>query len=196
MLTDTFTAKAFFSDYTSNPTRALRWMTLRQDSGDPFVFAKQAKQAWVTVRKEAQEQGSGETASRVRLIFSDGLDVEKAIELQKGCDELEVGGELGDCTTLQTRRGHGQIGSFADTWFIASFGIGTFLTNDFNKASHPDQVSKPLNIVIKLNQIDGKNCVKLSDDKGKVSLLPNSITAGLEILCELPLLSRLLTILP
>jgi nicotinate phosphoribosyltransferase len=50
----------------------------------------------------------------------------------------------------------------------AAFGIGTFLTNDFNKASDPSEISKPLNIVIKLNQIDGKPCVKLSDDKGKV----------------------------
>jgi nicotinate phosphoribosyltransferase len=54
---------------------------------------------------------------------------------------------------------------------IASFGIGTFLSNDFQKASKPDTVSKPLNIVIKLNKIEGKNCVKLSDDAGKVSLL-------------------------
>ena len=51
----------------------------------------------------------------------------------------------------------------------ASFGIGTFLTNDFRKVSDPSQVSKALNIVIKLNKIDGKECVKLSDDKGKVS---------------------------
>lgn len=33
----------------------------------------------------------------------------------------------------------------------------------------PDEMSKPLNMVIKLSQIDGKDCVKLSDDKGKVS---------------------------
>lgn len=51
----------------------------------------------------------------------------------------------------------------------AAFGIGTFLTNDFNKSSDPAQVSKPLNIVIKLNEINGRACVKLSDDKGKVS---------------------------
>jgi nicotinic acid phosphoribosyltransferase len=45
----------------------------------------------------------------------------------------------------------------------AAFGIGTFLSNDFRKASDPDQVSKPLNIVIKLNKINGKDAVKLSD---------------------------------
>jgi nicotinate phosphoribosyltransferase len=51
---------------------------------------------------------------------------------------------------------------------IASFGIGTFLTNDFKKASDKSKVSTPLNIVIKLNKINGRNCVKLSDDIGKV----------------------------
>lgn len=49
----------------------------------------------------------------------------------------------------------------------ASFGIGTHLTNDFRKASDPSAKSEPLNIVIKLNEIDGRACVKLSDDKGK-----------------------------
>jgi nicotinate phosphoribosyltransferase len=51
---------------------------------------------------------------------------------------------------------------------IASFGIGTFLTNDFKKASDKSKASTPLNIVIKLNKINGRNCVKLSDDIGKV----------------------------
>jgi nicotinic acid phosphoribosyltransferase len=51
----------------------------------------------------------------------------------------------------------------------AAFGIGTFLTNDFKRVSDPSQTSKALNIVIKLNQLNGRDCVKLSDDAGKVS---------------------------
>jgi nicotinate phosphoribosyltransferase len=43
-----------------------------------------------------------------------------------------------------------------------SYGIGTYFTNDF-----PDV--KPLNIVIKLRSIDGNECIKLSDDKGKIT---------------------------
>jgi nicotinate phosphoribosyltransferase len=44
------------------------------------------------------------------------------------------------------------------------------LTNDFSKVSDSTKISKPLNIVIKLSRIDGHDCVKLSDDKGKVSV--------------------------
>jgi nicotinate phosphoribosyltransferase len=87
MLTDTFTAKTFFADFTSNPARALRWTTLRQDSGDPYEFAREAKQAWEKVQEK-----EGHNGPKVRFIFSDGLDIEKAIQLQKGCDDLGVGG--------------------------------------------------------------------------------------------------------
>ncbi|WWC88797.1 nicotinate phosphoribosyltransferase [Kwoniella dendrophila CBS 6074] len=142
MLTDTYTAQAFFVDFISQPERALRWSTLRQDSGDPFEFVKAAKETWKIIEEKAgmNSDSSQPVAKGKRVIFSDGLDVNKATELQKGCDDIGM---------------------------AASFGIGTFLSNDFQKASSPDQVSKPLNIVIKLNQINGKNCVKLSDDKGK-----------------------------
>lgn len=58
--------------------------------------------------------------------------------------------------------------AFTDSVIKASFGIGTDLTNDFRKASDPSQKSKALNMVIKLNKINGKDCIKLSDDKGKV----------------------------
>lgn len=50
-----------------------------------------------------------------------------------------------------------------------SFGIGTWLTNDFKtKSSGYEERSKALNIVIKLGSIDGKECVKISDELTKV----------------------------
>nr|ODN86950.1 nicotinate phosphoribosyltransferase [Cryptococcus depauperatus CBS 7841] len=146
MLTDTYTADVFFKDFISDPARALRWSVLRQDSGDAFAFVKQAKEVWRRIEDKAgimrdrDESGQSIIAKGKKIIFSDGLDVQKAIKLQQGCNEINM---------------------------AASFGIGTFLTNDFNKHSDPSQKSKPLNIVIKLSQINGKECIKLSDDKEK-----------------------------
>lgn len=95
MLTDTFTAKAFFVDFLADPTRALRWGTLRQDSGDPFHFVREAKNVWAKLEEKAvikREDGSA-VAEGKRVIFSDGLDQEKAVGLQKGCYKLGIGGE-------------------------------------------------------------------------------------------------------
>jgi nicotinate phosphoribosyltransferase len=159
MLTDTYTAQAFFQDFKSDTARALRWTTLRQDSGDAFAFVKEAKNVWEEVEIQAGLSEEKRKKRVKRVIFSDGLDVESALRLQQGCDDIGIGGER--ATALYFPAGaHG----------AASFGIGTFLTNDFKRTSDPSQTSKALNIVIKLNQIDGKDCVKLSDDKGKVSL--------------------------
>jgi len=97
MLTDTFTAQAFFVDFIADPSRALRWGSLRQDSGDPFTFVKQAKAAWKEVEDKAGvDREDGIVAKGKRIIFSDGLDVDKAIALQKGCDELGIGGKRAD----------------------------------------------------------------------------------------------------
>ena len=51
----------------------------------------------------------------------------------------------------------------------ASFGIGTSLTNDFRSlSSGGKEKSKALNMVIKLNSVDGQPCVKISDELSKV----------------------------
>ncbi|KAH9995740.1 nicotinate phosphoribosyltransferase [Russula vinacea] len=122
-LTDTFSTKAFFQNFTADVDRARRWHGLRQDSGDPFVFAPQAKEAEKVI------------------VYSDWLNVEKAIALKKQCDELG---------------------------FNSAFGIGTFFTNDFRSLSSGGQEkSKALNIVIKMASINGLPCVKISDDLTK-----------------------------
>jgi nicotinate phosphoribosyltransferase len=162
MLTDTYTAKAFFDDFTSDPKRALRWGALRHDSGDPFEFIKMAKEAWTTVERKAgisRGGDNGRIGEGKMAVFSDSLDVERALKIQAMCDQQGMAGEClisPDCP------------SSISALITASFGIGTFLTNDFKKKSDSTIISTPLNIVIKLNKINGRDCVKLSDDVGKV----------------------------
>ncbi|KAG5651933.1 hypothetical protein H0H81_006915 [Sphagnurus paluster] len=152
-LTDTFSTDAFFKvrafpaselimsliamqDFTSDPERMRRWAGLRQDSGDPFTFGPRVK---------AMYESMGIDPSQKVIVYSDSLNVEKAIRLQKQAEELGLE--------------------------KASFGIGTFLTNDFRTASSGGtEKSKALNMVIKLASVDQQPCIKISDDLTKVSL--------------------------
>lgn len=76
------------------------------------------------------------------IVFSDSLNTEKAIELYDHATKAGI---------------------------KSSFGIGTSLTNDFQKVSDPTIKSKALNIVIKLRECNGKRVIKLSDDSLKHS---------------------------
>jgi nicotinate phosphoribosyltransferase len=54
---------------------------------------------------------------------------------------------------------------------LATFGIGTFLTNDFyTQSSGGKEKSKALNMVIKIASVNATPCVKISDDLMKVWL--------------------------
>jgi len=128
-LTDTFSTKAFFQDFERDTERARRWRVLRQDSGDPFVFAPRAKEVYERLGINHRER---------TIIYSDSLDVEKTLALKKHCEEIG---------------------------FIPTFGIGTFLTNDFKSlSSKGKEKSRALNMVIKLASADGLPCIKISDD--------------------------------
>lgn len=132
-----------------DPELIYRWHGLRQDSGDPLEFARRIKEMY---------QSLGMQYASKSLIFSDSLDVEKCIGIKKYCDELgfaKGGLILKVIISLLSLS-------------LVSFGIGTFLTNDFRTASTGEK-SKALNIVVKLSSVDHKPCVKLSDDLGKVS---------------------------
>jgi len=128
-LTDTFSTTAFFKTFAADPDRAKRWTGLRQDSGDPYVFAPNAKKVY--------ESMGIDSCDKV-IVFSDGLDKDKALGLKKQCDEIG---------------------------FKATFGIGTYLTNDFRTHSSGGKgKSKALNMVIKIASVNGAPCVKISDD--------------------------------
>ncbi|KAI0081529.1 nicotinate phosphoribosyltransferase [Panus rudis PR-1116 ss-1] len=128
-LTDTFSTQAFFKEWVQDPARARRWKGLRQDSGDPYVYAPRAKEVYQSMGIDHREK---------MIIFSDSVNLEKALKLKKQCDKIG---------------------------FQSSFGIGTFLTNDFySVSSGRKEKSKALNMVIKLNAVNDIPCVKISDE--------------------------------
>jgi nicotinate phosphoribosyltransferase len=95
-LTDTFSSKAFFDDifFSEDGRRGQvpqRWKGLRQDSGDPIAFARQAKEAYDRVGVDVSEKV---------IVFSDSLDVEKSLEINKVAKELGFKGESSSFSSL------------------------------------------------------------------------------------------------
>lgn len=127
-LTDTFSTDVFFKNFAIDPDRPRRWKGLRHDSGDPFLFAPRAKEMYAALGIDHREKS---------IIFSDSLNLDKALQLKKQCDEIG---------------------------FKSAFGIGTFLTNDFSSLRGK---SKALNMVIKIASLNSNPCVKISDDLSK-----------------------------
>jgi nicotinate phosphoribosyltransferase len=90
-LSDTYTSDLFLT--TSGKENLERFTGIRHDSGDPFLFVDKVLKAY---------EDMGIDLKNKFIIFSDGLDTDMAINIQKYCD--------------------GRI--------KALFGIGTDLTND------------------------------------------------------------------
>lgn len=125
-LTDTFTTDFFFTDFT--PKQAELWRGVRQDSGDPFEFARTLIDFYKTNNIDPKTR---------TVVFSDGLDIENIVELQK---------------TFQ-----GQINIL--------FGWGTTLTNDLGIKSL--NIVMKATRVRDIVSNKSAMTVKLSDDNGK-----------------------------
>ena len=119
-LTDTITTGIFLKDF--NRAMVNNYSGVRHDSGDPFEWGE---------RMIAHYEKYGVDPRTKLLLFSDGLDFDRAQELY---DHFS---------------GRAKV----------SFGIGTFITNDTGV--------EPLNIVIKLQYVNGRPVAKLSDTHGK-----------------------------
>lgn len=141
-LTDTFSTSVFWNDLLHSAHGieiAKRWRGLRQDSGDSRAFADRALAAYKSI---------GVDPSTKVVIYSDGLDVERCIDLAAYSKQIGIG---------------------------AGFGVGTSFTNDFVR--HDTTKSKPLNIVIKLDSVEHRPVVKISDDLTKNTGDPAEVLA-------------------
>lgn len=119
-LTDTLGTDLFLLDF--NHSMVNNYTGVRHDSGDPYEWGEKII---------AHYKKYGVDPKSKLLLFSDGLDFEKAQNLYN---------YFNDKTKV-------------------SFGIGTFCSNDTEE--------KALNIVIKLQYVNGRPVAKLSDTPGK-----------------------------
>ena len=126
ILPDTYGTDGFLS---GAPDWLATWTGIRIDSGDPAEGAERAIAWW---------QKRGEDPRQKLIIFSDGLDVEKIVELQ-----AQFKGRV-----------------------RVSFGWGTLLTNDF-RGLVPNNGLAPFSLVCKAISADGRPTVKLSDNPRK-----------------------------
>ena len=126
ILPDTYGTQGFLD---KAPDWLAGWTGIRIDSGDPATAAQIAIDWWVSRGEDPREK---------RVIFSDGLDVDKIKDLH---------GKFHDKTNI-------------------SFGWGTLLTNDF-RALVPDDALAPFSLVCKAVEANGSPTVKLSDNPNK-----------------------------
>lgn len=126
ILPDTYGTAGFLA---RAPEWLAGWTGIRIDSGDPAAGAETAIKWW---------KDCGEDPREKLVIFSDGLDVDKIIELHA--------------------QFHGRV--------KVSFGWGTMLTNDFRGLVAGDALA-PFSLVCKAVSADGRPTVKLSDNPNK-----------------------------
>lgn len=143
-LTDCITMDAFLRDF--GPEFANRYQGLRHDSGDPVEWGEKAI---------AHYHKLGIDPLTKVLVFSDNLDLPKAVDLYR------------------------QFSSRVNL----SFGIGTRLTCDIPQV-------KPLNIVIKLVECNGKPVAKLSDSPGKTICHDKAFVRALRKAFDLPQIKK------
>ena len=126
ILPDTYGTEGFLA---RAPDWLAGWTGIRIDSGDPATAAEAAIRWW---------QSRGEDPTKKLVIFSDGLDVDKILELH-----TQFAGRV-----------------------RPSFGWGTLMTNDFRGLTKGNALA-PFSMVCKAVSANGNPTVKLSDNPRK-----------------------------
>jgi nicotinate phosphoribosyltransferase len=152
VLPDTFGSTQFFQNA---PDWVANWTGQRADSKDPFIAGDEYV-AWL--------EGRGCDPRQKRFIASDALDVDAILHLHAHFNgRLQNGAKPSDF-----RRASDFLDSkkwSPDRRIRFSAGWGTLLTNDFRDCSpQGDSGFDPLSLVCKLNDVDGRPAVKLSDN--------------------------------
>ena len=147
VLTDTYTTDVFMRNFSKK--HAMLFTSLRHDSGDPLQFTEKVIARYRELRVDPTIK---------YIIFSDGLDPERAIEIANYCK--------------------GRIG--------ASFGIGTNFSNDVGNGVRPMNIVMKLWKCKMTEKERWHPCVKLSDVDGKHTGEPEEIelaqrTLGLSV---------------
>jgi len=152
LLPDTFGTTQFLENA---PEWVANWTGQRMDSKDPFVAGDEYI-AWLERHERNPRQK--------RLIASDSLDVEGILGLH-----AYFGGKLlNGATPKDFQRADDFLDHnkwAADRRIRFSAGWGTLLTNDFRGCNpQGDEGFDPISIVCKLNDVNGRPAVKLSDN--------------------------------
>jgi nicotinate phosphoribosyltransferase len=135
------------------------WTGQRIDSKDPYIAGDEYIE-WLKLR--------GRDPRQKRLIASDALDVDQILGLH-----AYFSGRLRNGVMPQDFQ---RASDFEDEsmWepnrrIRFSAGWGTFLTNDFRDCNpQGDERFNPVSLVCKLNDVEGRPAVKLSDNDSKV----------------------------
>lgn len=129
---------------------------LRQDSHDPFEFIDKVIAHYRSIGL------IDEQISKISIVFSDSLNVEKALEIAAYAAKKGIG---------------------------SSFGIGTFLTNDVDGITPSNVVFKILEVFLMDDPTNRRACVKLSDvpaEPGK----PGKVSGDLKVAEQIRLYHR------
>ena len=136
VLPDPYTTDVFMRNFSKK--HAMLFTSLRHDSGDPLQFTEKVIARYRELRVDPTIK---------YIIFSDGLDPERAIEIANYCK--------------------GRIG--------ASFGIGTNFSNDVGNGVRPMNIVMKLWKCKMTEKERWHPCVKLSDVDGKHTGEPEEI---------------------